>query len=317
MSTEIDLPFPPSRWGGEVEGSKVRNTCPVDGPLSWFMLSLAYFPKLLSLVETFNLLEIKQIFELFKAGKYDEGKINWLKNVAKIPTKGNDFYGSESEQFFEPIARTPLAMIKWQKKCNNSDCQRQTIKKKTNLLLKKNKDSLQMRIENAANSFEESCSHCDQHQTVTSSLTELPPLIFIPFDYINAGDEIQRIICLKGVTFILLLVTLYQQHNEHFLAVFRLNDNGWIEYDGLEVNPMKMIQFPKIKITNIRNLLYARADIPNDYQVFPSELIKSAGEALESSIVTEKKDIQNQCCDISEESVPKNSEEKSFKSSGK
>ena len=84
VSTEFHEPFPPAMWGGSIAGSSREfvNTCPVDGPLTWLVYSMA-------LVEGFShyILEklpiMLKIFESFQAGNSLKGKILWYKSQLK------------------------------------------------------------------------------------------------------------------------------------------------------------------------------------------------------------------------------------------
>ena len=84
VSTEFHEPFPPAMWGGSIAGSSREfvNTCPVDGPLTWLVYSMA-------LVEGFShyILEklpiMLKIFESFQAGNSVKGMMLWYESQLK------------------------------------------------------------------------------------------------------------------------------------------------------------------------------------------------------------------------------------------
>ena len=102
VSTEFHEPFPPAMWGGSIAGSSREfvNTCPVDGPLTWLVYSMAF-------AEGFRhyILEklpiMFKIFESFQAGNSVKGKMLWYesqlkKSFDKTRTNILNMYGSEA-----------------------------------------------------------------------------------------------------------------------------------------------------------------------------------------------------------------------------
>ena len=84
VSTEFQEPFPPAMWGGSIAGSSREfvNKCPVDGPLTWLVYSMA-------IAEDFShyILEklpiMLKIFESFQAGNSVKGKMLWYESQLK------------------------------------------------------------------------------------------------------------------------------------------------------------------------------------------------------------------------------------------
>ena len=84
VSTEFHEPFPPAMWRGSTAGSSREfvNTCPVDGPLTWLVYSMA-------LAEGFShyVLEklpiMLKLFEAFQAGNSVKGKMLWYESQLK------------------------------------------------------------------------------------------------------------------------------------------------------------------------------------------------------------------------------------------
>ena len=126
VSMEFHEPFPPAMWGGSIAGSSREfvNTCPVDGPLTWLVYSMA-------LVEGFshNILEklpvILKISESFQAGNSVKGKMLWYeiqlkKNFDKTRINILNIYGKEALQFFEPFGN--VNKVSFESSCNNPLC---------------------------------------------------------------------------------------------------------------------------------------------------------------------------------------------------
>lgn len=122
MSTEPDFLFPSAQWGGRIDGETLTNTCPIDGPLSWFMLALSYFPNLMDIVQALKLFQVTKVFELFQSGKSVEGKMSWLQEIAKLKFPNMNCNGSEAEQFFEPLANLGLATVHLETTCSKPEC---------------------------------------------------------------------------------------------------------------------------------------------------------------------------------------------------
>ena len=271
MSTEIDIPFQTLTWGENCANKTLKNTCPVDGPLSWLMVSLAYFPKLMTMVQTFKLSEIIKVFDLFSNAKSGEGKLRWLQNVAKVHiSQENNCYGSEAEQFFEPLSKSEIAQVLYEIICTKESCKKRKIRK-GQLRINPSTMSLKDRIESAGEKSNTDCLDCSGIGTVITSLLDLPPIIFIPRDYIRVDDEIPSMITLNGIAFVLLLITIYEKQRNHFKAIFRVGSRNWIEFDGMEKKKEKIITVPRINTDDVGFIAFGRADILNDNAVYPQE----------------------------------------------
>ena len=247
MSTEIAFPFETATWGGNLaEETFLTNTCPVDGPLSWLMLSLAYFPKLMNFIKILNIPEICKVYELFQTGRYAEAKMHWLKTIAKVAIPSTDCHGSEAEQFFEPLGRTKLA-------CHPP--------------IKMSEDTLITRIESIPISTS---------GTSKKSAIDFLPFVFIPKDFVREDDEIPTMVILKGTIFILMLITLYQSEKQHFESYFRFNSKFWIHYDGIEKKKEKIVNHPKFSFSDLGFIVFVREDMLTGNDVYSNELIQNA-----------------------------------------
>ena len=277
MSTEPSIPFPTTSWGGTFERKSMTNTCPVDGPLSWLMLSMSYFPTLMTLIETYKLVEIINVFNLFKSGKHIQGKFQWLKKFADATLVDSNCHGSEADLFFEPISRTELAAIKYHKICNNSNCQKKSVRKGS-IKVNKSMVSLKDRLERAGHAIKSKCSDCSTG-TVTTSMPKLPPIIIVPHDCLDINDEIPTIISINGIVFVLLLITLYEKSTDHFTSIFRFNNRFWIEYDGLQKKKKETIVMqPKLCFTRIRSMVYAKLNLLDSSEPFVEDFIRNSNE---------------------------------------
>lgn len=284
MSTEPNLPFETANWGG----TSVTNTCPIDGPLSWLMLSLSYFPNLFTSVENLKLSGIIRVFQLFQAGKHEEGKLHWLNKFSKIASTKMDWYGSESEQFFEPFAKSGLGMLKYERSCSDKKC-KTSITNKYHLPIGCGSEPLKNRIELSGLAEEKKCQGCTGRSSTV--ISELPPILLIPSDYIFADDEIPTVITIQGITFALLLITLMDEIKKHFKSVFRLHNKFWIEYDGLSKTKEKVVKLPSIDFKNIGFIAFGRSDVLNTNDVYPEETISSTNTTDASNLA--KKDNTN------------------------
>ena len=84
VSTEFHEPFPPAMWGGSIAGSSREfvNTCPVDGPLTWLVYSMA-LAKGFSHYILEKLPIMLKIFDSFQAGNSVKGKMLWYESQLK------------------------------------------------------------------------------------------------------------------------------------------------------------------------------------------------------------------------------------------
>ena len=270
MSTEPDFPFPSAQWGGNIDGEKLTNTCPIDGPLSWFMLALSYYPNLMEIVRTLNIFQIIETFELFQSGKSAEGKLHWLQNVAKLDFPDLDCNGSEAEQFFEPLANLGLAKIKLKTECIEHKCTTQ-ITEKHYVPIQQSSESLRRRIESTERETKE-CADCS-YKTATTTLIDLPAILTLPHDYIKPSDQIPTMFVVNGITYILLLISVYEVSKNHFKCIYRFDAKYWIAYDGMDEKREKLFSTPKVNLQDIRFLLYGRCDILNSNEAFVDEVI--------------------------------------------
>ena len=84
VSTEFHEPFPPAMWGGSIAGSSREfvNTCPVDGPLTCPVYSMAHAEGLSHyILEKFPIM--LKIFETFQACNSVKGKMLRYENQLK------------------------------------------------------------------------------------------------------------------------------------------------------------------------------------------------------------------------------------------
>lgn len=260
MATEPDLPFETATWGGFVGGEILKDTCPLDGPLSWLTLAIAIFPKLKSIIEVMKLNAILDVYEFFRVGESDEGKKYWFEKISGKKLKNGNFYGSESQQFFEPLSNTELARLEYQQSCKKCPTK---LKRKTYPIFNNNEHFYNV-------AMNQNCSACGGLTTL--SLEKPPPFLFVPKDLLN-NDEIPTIIDFSGIVYVLLLLTIYIKSKDHFAAYFRFNNNYWICYDGLESNREKTFIMPSITLESIRHLLYCQLDLLNINNPFFEENI--------------------------------------------
>ena len=89
MPTEFQEPFAQASWGGKIPESSKEfvNTCPVDGPLTWLVYSMA-------LIKHFNAYIVEKlqflmhILKSFETGDSVKGKLWWYENqINKIFNK--------------------------------------------------------------------------------------------------------------------------------------------------------------------------------------------------------------------------------------
>ena len=129
VSTEFNPPFQLNSWGGY--SKKLRknliNTCPLDGPLTWLVFMVHVFYKIRQLV--FHEIKIfRELYEFYKNNEDIEAKLIWYQNfVGSFNSNGKDLdlFGSECEQFFEPLLKINLGKIIKVEKCNNFNCCRE------------------------------------------------------------------------------------------------------------------------------------------------------------------------------------------------
>ena len=222
MATEPDFPFSTLTWGGTFEGVKLMNSCPLDGPLSWLMIAIELLPKLKSFVEAKKLSKVLEVLDLFQKSQGCAGKKFWFENIAgKEISKGNMF-GSETEQFFEPLSRSDLSRISYNKSCFGN-CKSTTIKKNTLTLKQDNLLTFDERVQNADKPVEEKCPKCSGETMI--SLNQPPPLVYFPQEAFKGEYEIPTVLTINGVVYILALITIFSSLKKHFSGYFRFNQN--------------------------------------------------------------------------------------------
>ena len=211
VSTEFHEPFPPAMWGGSIAGSSREfvNTCPVDGPLTWLVYSMA-------LVEGFShyILEklpiMLKIFESFQAGNSVKGKMLWYesqlkKNFDKTRTNILNMYGSEALQFFEPFGN--VNKVSYDSSCNNPLCVPRNPKLsslvKLTDIIGDNKGIRRAKIK--ISSYKEVCFTCNLGE-VTRKVKDLPLIISISGDQFKEKENIPGQLIINGESNLNMLV---------------------------------------------------------------------------------------------------------------
>ena len=157
MATIPDLPYSTLKWGGTNSGVRLTNTCPLDGPLTWFLTAIGLFPRLENLVQMTKFSDFMKIFELFREGRSSAAKKFWLENVAEKSVDNGDSFGSETEQFFEPLSKTELAKLSYSVSCGT--CPVKT-KQRSTLTLNSKIPKFNERVEAADEVRAEKCLKC-------------------------------------------------------------------------------------------------------------------------------------------------------------
>ena len=83
----------------------------------------------------------RELYHFYKNNGSIEAKLIWYQNcVGSFNSIGKDLdmFGSESEQFFEPLLKTNQGKIMKIEKCNNSKCSREQKSKVASIKKEKN-----------------------------------------------------------------------------------------------------------------------------------------------------------------------------------
>ena len=245
VSTEIDTPFTISPWGGEMDDTSdiLTNTCPLDGPLLWLMSTIHTFSKVKEFIEQQKMCNILNIFNLFIENKISIAKLEWYKGVSGLGYLNArnhrlDLHGSEAQQFFEPILKSPLAKVEFHYSCSNTKCTVNSKKAKIiSLTIDKTEHPFESRVQSAITAVKDFCSKCNTISETCRSINTLPPLLIFPTDHLNDEEIPPEKLALEVSNFVItfLLVFLSFNASNHFTAMFKLNPNTnfWFDYDGL------------------------------------------------------------------------------------
>ena len=89
--------------------------------------SIHFSSKLKEFIEQQKISKMFQVFNLYLQNEFSKAKVELYKNVSGLrePTVTDtyvDLYGSEAQQFFEPLIKSPFAKIEVTHSCSNQKC---------------------------------------------------------------------------------------------------------------------------------------------------------------------------------------------------
>ena len=194
--------LPHLTWGGysQEEQASLRNTCPIDGPLTWLLNAIKSYENLKDeLVE--NLEGFVEVNTRLERGNDADAKLAWLRNVAKLEIeKPLNCYGSAAEQFFEPLLRSPIAKITKSSICTSDGCPTNEMPdeyprhRSFTPSFNYGYAPIQDRIQEALKPMTKPCSICGRDRQ--DNINNLPPVIIVPGDNYRFGDGIPTFLTL-------------------------------------------------------------------------------------------------------------------------
>ena len=285
VSSRPTLPYFP--WGGfsSHERAALRNTCPIDGPLTWLFNALKSYEQLKNDLIA-NLPGFSETINLREAGGTDgDAKLTWLRSVANLNIeKPLNCYGSAAEQFFEPLSRSSVGKITKSSICSSDNCPTNEMTeeyekyRKFTPLFNNGYARLQDRIQEAFNPKETICSICTK--TRKEKTDDLPSLIIVPGDHCRFGEGIPTSISIMigNVVhiFIAVLITI-QKNARHFTAKIKTNDHFWFAFDSLKQPYLKLEKLAYLNLQKVGFIVYIKKSLTNFCEIVePTIQCKSA-----------------------------------------
>lgn len=116
------------KWGGELDGFKLGNTCPIDNALSMFGMYFIRHPEAFDYLGSSNAEKALQLSaRLFCGGRPGEAKAAWIKFLLDSGTihrqeakREIDVYGSEESRFYDFFR--PLYHVRSTSACDSNTC---------------------------------------------------------------------------------------------------------------------------------------------------------------------------------------------------
>ena len=143
-----------SIWGeASSDGFVVRNSCPIDGSLTFFCLLMKFAPPVEDLFKTLaekdpviaTLLQCKEIALSTKGKTYGDAKVHWLSQTGHISQEHSlssssyNAWGSEYDRFFESFLNSAACAVEavLRYRCSNDDCRKPiTERKRRNVMMR-------------------------------------------------------------------------------------------------------------------------------------------------------------------------------------
>ena len=255
VSTRPIRPFETASWGGVTsEGKILENTCPLDGPLTWLMYILEEHDELAKVCGSSSH-SLQDCLNLFRYDKSADAKVLWHEKFVGgtlVPARHQgpvDLFGSEAEQFFEPLMRDTLGRLFIGKRdvCSTNDCTDTEIAMNNVHISSQTNVNVEKRIQAFFQGEKLKCANCaDGVVQRTIEALHLPPILVIPGDQIGENETLPQILNIERnnsfVTFLLMLVTV--NRNNHFTAYCRSSSEPWCYYDGKKGSTLQLCNEP-------------------------------------------------------------------------
>ena len=278
VGTRPSLPLESTNSGGYAEGFTMRNTCSLDGPLFWLMLTIYKSPNLFQFMVDNEMQDMLSVYEKFKKGYINDGKLEWYKEIAgqNIYRHNDyvDFSGSESTNFFRTISTTPLAGVSFHRSCiscHHSDNFSKLVRVKRTMNV-----PLKEIIEKSFSDSQENCPSCRKKSIL--KVTSLPPLLVFSGDYLFKDDTMPVMVAIKAlekiIVFMLVLITVQDLETNRFTNFFRLDTPEWFFFDSSKKPTLSFKGvLEKLKAEKITYFAYIQSDYLNK-SVWPDGFIQ-------------------------------------------